>query len=57
MKLNKENAKIAGVCAGLSDYFGIDTTIVRLIFLCSVLFFGISPLIYIILWLVMSMKN
>lgn len=44
---------IAGVCAGLADYFSIDPTIVRLLF---VLFFfsgGGGLLLYIILWIVM----
>jgi phage shock protein C len=27
--LDKEHAKISGVCAGMVDYFGWDTTIVR----------------------------
>lgn len=26
-----DNAKIAGVCGGLAEYFGIDPTIVRLL--------------------------
>lgn len=30
MKLNKENAKIAGVCAGLADYFKTDATLLRI---------------------------
>ena len=44
---------MAGVCAGLANYFGIDPTIVRLVFLVSVLFLGISPLAYVVLWIVM----
>ena len=28
--LDKKNAKISGVCAGLGDYFGIDPTIIRI---------------------------
>lgn len=44
---------MAGVCAGLATYFGIDPTIVRLVFLVSVLFLGISPLAYVVLWIVM----
>ena len=54
MKLNKENAMIAGVCAGLSDHLGIDTTIIRLIFLCALIFFGTGPLVYLILWILMK---
>ena len=29
---SREGRLVAGVCAGLGDYFGIDATIVRLIF-------------------------
>ena len=45
---------IAGVCAGFARYFGIDTTIMRLIWI--VLFFvtgGIALLVYPIAWIVM----
>ena len=31
-KVNEEQAKIAGVCAGLADYFGIKVAYIRLIF-------------------------
>jgi phage shock protein PspC (stress-responsive transcriptional regulator) len=34
-----QNAMIAGVCSGLAAYFGIDVTVMRLIF-AAVLFFG-----------------
>lgn len=43
---------IGGVCGGLARYFGIDTTIVRLVFVLAVLS-GLSPLIYLVLWIVM----
>ena len=33
--LDKENAKIAGVCAGLADYFGKDVTIVRIVYVIA----------------------
>jgi phage shock protein C len=41
-----------GVCGGLARYFGVDTTLVRLVFVLAVLS-GLSPLIYVILWVVM----
>lgn len=28
--LDKQNAKISGVCSGLGDYFGIDPTVIRI---------------------------
>lgn len=47
---------IGGVCGGLARYFGIDATIVRLVFVLAVLS-GLSPLIYVILWIVMPQEG
>jgi phage shock protein C len=52
-RLVKKEKKIFGVCSGLGDYFDIDPTIIRIIFLASVLIFGTGVLIYLILALVM----
>ena len=52
-----ENRKvIGGVCAGLADYFNIDDTIMRLIFVFAVMFLGVSFWLYIILWIVLPPK-
>lgn len=47
---------IGGVCAGLAEYFSVDPTIVRLIFV--LLFLGGSAgfWIYVIMWLVVPVK-
>ena len=52
-KLVRKDKKIFGVCGGLGDYFGIDPTIVRVLFLVALLGFGSGLLLYIILALVM----
>jgi phage shock protein C len=44
---------IAGVAGGLGDYFGIDATLVRLVFVAMALLGGHGILVYLILWLVM----
>lgn len=44
---------IAGVCGGIARALGIDSTLVRLVFVLSVFAAGVSPLIYVILWIVM----
>ncbi len=43
--------KIAGVCAGVADYFDIDTTLVRVLWLIATLVPGPNILAYIILWI------
>lgn len=48
---------IGGVCAGLAAYFGIDVSIVRLLFLLTLILKGGGGLIYIILWIVLPKKS
>ncbi len=44
-----ENSKIlGGVCSGIANYSGIDSVIVRILF---VLFFGVTFPIYLVLWI------
>ncbi len=53
-KLTRSNTDkwIGGVCGGLGEYMGLDTTVVRLIFILLALLGGHGILIYLILWLV-----
>ncbi len=44
--------KLAGVCGGLAEYLGMDSTIIRLILVLAVLFAGVGILAYIIAALV-----
>ncbi|MDD2621859.1 MAG: PspC domain-containing protein [Bacteroidales bacterium] len=44
--------KIAGVCGGLGAYFNIDPTIVRILFICLLIFGGSGLLLYLIFWIV-----
>ncbi len=41
--------KVFGVCGGLAAYFGMDVTVLRLIFLLAILFAGCGLLGYLIL--------
>ena len=45
--------KLAGVCGGLAEYLGMDSTIIRLIWVLAVLFAGVGILAYIIAALVL----
>lgn len=44
---------IAGVCGGLSQYFNVDPVIIRAVFALGIFFGGVTPLIYIVLWIAM----
>lgn len=50
---SRKNRTIAGVCGGLAEFFGLDATLVRLLFVLGVVFgFGSFLLIYIVMWII-----
>lgn len=52
------NGMIAGVCAGIADYFDLDPTLVRVGYILLSLFTLFSGVIaYVILWLVIPKKT
>ncbi|CAM06446.1 phage shock protein C (PspC) family protein [Saccharopolyspora erythraea NRRL 2338] len=53
MKLTRpqHGKRIAGVCAGLADRFGMSRGLVRFLFILSCLLPGPQVLIYIVLWI------
>ncbi|HEU5011162.1 MAG TPA: PspC domain-containing protein [Roseiflexaceae bacterium] len=50
---SRDDKIIAGVCGGIARALGVDSTVVRLVFVLSIFAVGVSPLIYVILWIVM----
>src|SRR5579883_217743 len=55
LRRSSADKKIAGVCAGLADYFDLDPTIVRIVWLLAIFFAGTGFLIYIILWIALPL--
>ena len=49
----RDNRVIAGVCSGIARRFGIDPTIVRILFVASLLLPGPQILIYLAAWILM----
>jgi len=47
--------KIAGVCGGLAEYFDLDATIIRVVWLLAMLCAGTGGLAYLILWIVVPL--
>ena len=45
--------KLCGVCGGIADYFGVDPTLIRLIWVLLVLCAGTGILAYIIAAIIM----
>jgi len=54
-----ENRMIGGVCAGLADYFDIDVSLVRLIFVGITLVTALVPMLifYLIAWIIIPAKK
>ena len=57
LRRSRTDRSIAGVCAGLAKYFGIDTALIRILTLCLILFGGMSLWVYIIMWLLIPEEN
>ncbi|CAN5735943.1 hypothetical protein BH20ACT23_BH20ACT23_16450 [soil metagenome] len=57
VKLVRPTSKkmIAGVCAGLADYFGVETRKVRIGFVLFGLF-GAGEIVYIALWIMLQRR-
>ena len=52
LERKRQGRLLAGVCAGLGSYFGIDYTLVRLIFVVASFFGGAGALVYVVAWAV-----
>jgi phage shock protein C len=54
---NINKSSVGGVCAGLSEYYDIDVTIFRLVFVIGTIF-TVFPFIltYLIMWIVIPEK-
>ena len=55
---SKTDRKILGVCGGIAEYFGIDSTLVRVLWILTLLFGGIlGVLAYFLCALAMPEKS
>lgn len=53
----RDNRVIAGVCSGIARRFGIEPTIVRILFVASFLLPGPQILIYLAGWVLMPEES
>ncbi|MGB7729639.1 MAG: PspC domain-containing protein [Candidatus Acidiferrum sp.] len=52
---SSRDKKLGGVCAGLADYFDLDPTIVRIVWLLAIFLGGTGLLLYLILWIALPL--
>ncbi|MBD0292744.1 MAG: PspC domain-containing protein [Jiangellaceae bacterium] len=44
--------KLAGVCGGLAQYFDIDVTLIRVLFVALAVFGGSGVVLYLAMWII-----
>lgn len=52
---SRKERMIAGVCGGVAEYFNIDPSIVRLLFILFFFLGGCALLAYVIMWLIIPL--
>jgi phage shock protein C len=52
LQRKRDGRMLAGVCAGLGEYFGIDANVVRLVFAVASFFGFAGVLAYLVAWAV-----
>ncbi len=57
LRRSSSDKKIAGICGGFGDYFKVDSTLIRVLWILAVLFFGTGLLLYLILWIVVPLDG
>ncbi len=53
----EKDSIIAGVCAGIANYFEIDPVLIRLLWVLFVFGYGAGVLAYFIAWIIIPRKN
>ncbi|MBI4336187.1 MAG: PspC domain-containing protein [Candidatus Omnitrophica bacterium] len=55
--LSSANRKIAGVCGGIGEYFDVDPTFIRVLFILVILFsFGFGIIAYLLMWAIIPKR-
>jgi phage shock protein C len=49
----RHGRKIGGVCLGFAEYFDVDVTVIRVVWLITALMTGVGVIPYVIAWIVM----
>jgi phage shock protein C len=53
---SRDERWLAGVCGGIGEYFDIDSTVIRVVFVLATFILGGGLWIYLILWIIMPLN-
>jgi len=54
---NSRDRILGGVCSGMANYFGVDPTFMRVLWVIAALLWGIGILAYLLLWIIIPEKG
>jgi phage shock protein PspC (stress-responsive transcriptional regulator) len=59
LRRSPDHRMIAGVIGGLADYFGLDPTLLRVVYVLGSILSAAFPgiLVYVLLWIVMPLRR
>lgn len=59
LRRSRKNKMIAGVVGGLAEYFDLDITVLRIVYVLVSLFSAAFPgiIVYLILWVIMPLDD
>ena len=49
---SKTDRKLAGICGGLAQYFNIDATLIRVLFIVLAVLGGSGVILYVAMWII-----
>jgi phage shock protein C len=49
---SKTNRHLAGVCGGLAEYFNLDATLIRVLFVLLAVLGGSGVVLYVAMWII-----
>jgi phage shock protein C len=49
---SKTNRQVAGVCGGLAEYFNLDATLIRVLFVLLAVLGGSGLVLYVAMWII-----
>ena len=54
---SKKDRLIGGICGGIGDYINIDSNVLRILWVLSILILGFGILAYILCWILIPEKE